>query len=493
MSHRSPLQSLLFLLLVGLLAMITMWAFPKEGVKVIPSITLKYESLDDIFGGNDTTQLVSLEDSLFNIVGIDTVALRDSLDRVEKIRHEKVTSIQHADSTQSSLLKFYEALIKLKSSGGKVRILHYGDSQIEGDRMTRYIRNEFQKEYGGTGPGLEPAYQVIRTGAVRQNQSDNWKRYTVYGKKDSTVRHRNYGLLASFSRYFPPQDSIENVDTLSAWLEIKPAGYGYYRIKKFSQLSVLLGGNTKPVAVTITADSVVVFKDSLKANTFNRKIRVKFSSTPEAIKINFRGLDSPNVYALSLESKSGVIVDNIPLRGASGTLFRRINKTQLERQYAAEPIRLVILQFGGNSVPYIDTKVRAKKFGNYFKSNLRYMKAILPKASFLVIGPSDMATKVKGEFVTYPMLTTIRDEVQKAAFAEGAAYYDMFEVMGGENSMKDWVTNEPALAGGDYVHFTTKGAKKMATSFYEALLKDFDIYKGVPIDTLKPDSISNEN
>lgn len=157
MSHRSPLQSLLFLLLVGLLAMITMWAFPKEGVKISPSITLKYESLNDFFGEGDTTQLVSLEDSLFNIVGIDTVALRDSLDRIEKIRLDRVTSIQHADSTQSSLQKFYEALIKLKASRGKVRILHYGDSQIEGDRMTRYIRNEFQKEYGGTGPGLEPA------------------------------------------------------------------------------------------------------------------------------------------------------------------------------------------------------------------------------------------------------------------------------------------------------------------------------------------------
>lgn len=493
MKGRSPLQSLLFLLLVGLLAMITMWGFPKGGIAVTDSLSLEYESLESFFGSDDTISMVSIEDSLFNIVGIDTVALRDSLDRIAQLRLERVTNIQHPDSSVNSLQKFHESLISLKTNKGKVRILHYGDSQIEGDRMTRYIRNELQKEFGGNGPGFEPAYQVIPTSALRQDKSDNWIRYTAYGKKDTTLQHRNYGLLASFSRYCPPPDSIVNIDTLTAWLEIKPADYGYYRIKKFSQMSMLLGGNTSPVSITISSDSVIVFNDSLKANTFNRRIRVKFPATPETIKISFSGVDSPNVYGLSFESSTGVIVDNIPLRGASGTLFRGINKSQLERQYTAEPIRLVILQFGGNSVPYIDTKIRAAKFGNYFKSNLRYLKSILPNASLIVIGPSDMATKVKGEFVTYPMLETIRDEVQKATFSQGIPYYDMYEVMGGKNSMKDWVLAEPALAGGDYVHFTTRGAKKMAKSFYEALYRDFDLYKNTQLSTSPLDSIVNED
>ncbi|VAW29541.1 hypothetical protein MNBD_BACTEROID06-697, partial [hydrothermal vent metagenome] len=271
MNQQSPLQSLLFLMLVGLLALIAMWAFPKNGIKLSDSITLEYESLEEFFGVSDTAKITSVEDSLFNIVGIDTVALRDSLDRIAKIRWKLVSGIQHPDSLINSLQKFYKSLIKLKAKGGKVRILHYGDSQIEGDRMTRYIRNELQKEYGGTGPGFEPAFQVLRTSAIRQDQSDNWLRYTANGKKDSTIQHRNFGLLASFSRYCPPVDSIENTDTLSAWLEIKPASYGFYRVRKFSQMSMLLGGNTKPVAIIISVDSTVVFRDSLKANTYNRK------------------------------------------------------------------------------------------------------------------------------------------------------------------------------------------------------------------------------
>ncbi len=491
MRGRSPLQTLLFLMLVGLLAMITMWGFPKNGVKFSDSITLEYESLEDFFGSTDTTELASIEDSLFSIIGLDSVALRDSLDLIAKLRYERVTSIQHSDSTRTSLTTFYKSLAKLKSKGGKIRVLHYGDSQIEGDRMTRIIRNELQKEFGGIGPGLVSAFQVIPTPVVKQDQSDNWVRFTAYGKKDSTLLHRNFGQLASFSRFAPLPDTIENVDTLSAWLEIKHANYGFYRIKKFSKMKLLLGGNTSPVAITISADSVIVFMDSLNANTFNRKIELNFKSTPSVIKIEFKGLDSPDVYGISLEGNSGVIVDNIPLRGASGTLFRRISSSHLKSQYSTEPIRLVILQFGGNSVPYIDTKPRAKKFGNYFKSNLRYLKSMLPKASFLVIGPTDMATKVKSEFVTYPNLETIRDEIQSAAKAEGAAYFDMYEVMGGKNSMKDWVTADPPLAGADYVHFTSKGANKMAKSFYAALRKDYDKYLGIPVDTVQIDSLKH--
>ena len=105
MSHRSPLQTLLFLLLVGLLAMITMWVFPKDGITISDSISLEYESLDEFFGDNDST-ITSIEDSLFSIAGIDSVALRDSLNKVAQIRFERVTSIQHPDSSINSLQNF---------------------------------------------------------------------------------------------------------------------------------------------------------------------------------------------------------------------------------------------------------------------------------------------------------------------------------------------------------------------------------------------------
>ena len=452
-----------------------MCVFPKSGISIADTITLKYETLDPFFDSFYASDLMDA-DSLIKLVGIDSNVFRESVGKSVKLRSERVLEIQHSDPDRSSLSAFYDSLTRLKSDGGKVRVLYYGDSQIECDRMTNYIRNEFQKEYGGSGPGLELAYQVIPTGAVRQTKSVNWKRYAAYGRKSRSVKHNNYGLLASFSRYKSLKKSSKKSKILSAWLEIKPASYGYKRLRKFSQMSLWLGGNKEDVEIKISANSKTVFTDELKAETFNRKINVNFPSTPRRIKISFKGLDSPDVYGLSFESEEGIIVDNIPLRGCSGTIFSGINKTLLERQFAHEPVKLVILQFGGNILPHIDTEAEAKRYGEAIRENLKYFKSILPESSLLVVGPSDMATKIKGKFVTYPFLENIRDHMQRAANAEGAAYYDMFEVMGGKNSILKWIKAKPRLARRDYVHFTTKGAKKMAMSLYQALRKDNEKY-----------------
>ncbi len=53
----------------------------------------------------------------------------------------------------------------------------------------------------------------------------------------------------------------------------------------------------------------------------------------------------------------------------------------------------------------------------------------------------------------------------------------MYEVMGGKNSMPKWVNAEPKLAAKDYIHFTPKGAKKIAEEFYSKLIGLYDEYK----------------
>ena len=49
---------------------------------------------------------------------------------------------------------FQTFLDSLRYSKGQVRIIYYGDSQIEGDRITSYLRHTLRKGHGGTGPGL---------------------------------------------------------------------------------------------------------------------------------------------------------------------------------------------------------------------------------------------------------------------------------------------------------------------------------------------------
>ena len=52
-----------------------------------------------------------------------------------------------------------------------VRIVHYGDSQIEGDRMTEYLRYRLQKKFGGCGVGTVPPTEIkgIRSSLVNNS------------------------------------------------------------------------------------------------------------------------------------------------------------------------------------------------------------------------------------------------------------------------------------------------------------------------------------
>jgi len=67
--------------------------------------------------------------------------------------------------------------------------------------------------------------------------------------------------------------------------------------------------------------------------------------------------------------------------------------------------------------------------------------------------------------------------MKETALENGAAFWDMFSVMGGENSMIEWVQNQPAWATSDYIHFTEKGAARIGELFYESFMIYYNFYR----------------
>ncbi|MEQ9231631.1 MAG: GDSL-type esterase/lipase family protein, partial [Cyclobacteriaceae bacterium] len=202
-----------------------------------------------------------------------------------------------------------------------------------------------------------------------------------------------------------------------------------------------------------------------------------FVRSPEMIRLEFEAVSSPDIYGLRLENDYGIVMDNIPMRGASGTYFGKINHTEMSTQFANTAPELIVLQFGGNTLPYIEDEERAGKYGGWMASQIRYLKRMNPTTDFVLIGPSDMSIKEGTKYVTYPLLPAVRDALRTAALDHGCGYWDMYEVMGGRNSMPSWVSADPPLAAPDYVHFTRDGARKIAGLFFDALMKDYEEYK----------------
>jgi lysophospholipase L1-like esterase len=168
------------------------------------------------------------------------------------------------------------------------------------------------------------------------------------------------------------------------------------------------------------------------------------------------------------------MVDNIAMRGSSGTFFHQINATQLKEFYDYFQVKLIILQFGGNVLPSIKDPAMAVNYGNYIRYQISIIKKLAPQASIIFVGPSDMSIKSGTEYVTYPYLEATRDAIKKAVLESDCAFFDMYDCMGGKNSMPSWVDQK--LAATDYTHFSPQGARKIATMFYSALINEYNAY-----------------
>jgi len=516
-----PFHILIFMLSVFLGMFILSLIIPKDGVKVTEDWTVYFPTLEETFSSQedkyvDITEIVEknqvpdtlLEQNQESDVNLEKGYLKDSsivYYQPLNIKPGEVRQkIEYGKNGKKALYSFFKQLSGLAKSGQLIRVLHYGDSQIEADRMTSYLRYKLQSQFGGAGPGLIPVMQPygFKSPAVIETEGE-WKRYPGFGKRDSTVWHRRYGVLASFSRFSPitypdpvivvdsaSADSVANApiietveDTVqsveekkiyTASLTVRHSPYGVRNLKKYTQARLFYGYNTKPFNLKLYTGETLFSDNTLIASNSLQVKRWLFESTPEYLRFEFSGEDSPDIFALALDGVRGVAVDNIPLRGSGGLVFTNTDQTLLGSIYRKLNVKLVILQFGGNVAPGM-----RENYDFYERSFLRQIRAIqrlIPNVSILVIGLGDMSLKEKDTYVSYPNVKLIRDALKNASFRAGCAFWDMFEAMGGENSMPSWVFAEPALAQKDFVHFTIRGSKIIAKMFYRALMLEYENY-----------------
>ena len=204
---------------------------------------------------------------------------------------------------------------------------------------------------------------------------------------------------------------------------------------------------------------------------------VRFELPDSTTRVSLTAAGYADLYGILLDSKTGVRMDNVAMRGCSGTIFTSMDADQLRSFYRTENVRLILLQFGGNSVPYLNTDKGISTYLASIRKQIRYLQGLAPEAKIIFVGPSDMATVVSGKRQSYPRLSGIVDSLRVSANACGAAYWDIYGVMGGENSMIRWVQARPALAGSDYVHFTLAGSQRVGEMFCDALFLYYDYYR----------------
>lgn len=484
-----PFKILLFLLSVFAILFLVSFFFPEDGIKIHNKFTIHFVTHEEIFHKDaivykDISEILSqnlvLYDSLPTADILFEVADQANLDSSrsnEDSLQINIHRIEFPANDSSILFPIFRQLKGLKTSGKLIRILHYGDSQIEQDRMTSYIRSRLQDRFGGSGIGLRPAVSLYGFQlSLRHYASDNWMRYTAFGNTNLGLDHNRYGVLASFARFTPYSDDDIQPDANShtAWIQLIEPGKVKSSTGKYNRCQIYYGNCTEPVMYELYTNDVLFDVDFLLPTMDVGEKSWHFEKPPSNLKIEFTGYVSPDFYCIALDGDRGIAVDNIPMRGSSGLVFTKIDQSLLKDMYKALNVKMLLLQFGGNAVPYIASNY--SWYEKKFTSQLLMLKKICPGVPIIVIGVSDMSLKEKDKIISYPNLESIRDALKKATFNAGCAYWDMYEAMGGANSMPAWVYAEPPLASTDFIHFNSKGARIMAEMFYDAFIYEYENY-----------------
>lgn len=475
-------QVLIFLCSVLFLIVGICLFFPKEGFTLLDK-TFRFPTLVEAMTkkSHDTEtaeeklakaeaelQFKIEQDSLrkvYEIEKADSLAFIDTLRSYQKLVCQVDARIDCPDDDVSILFPLFDELDKCKTSNNAVHILHYGDSQIEQDRITGYIRERLQNYFGGWGPGLVPAVQPIPSMSVDQSVSDSLPRFIADGTMRQKLSHDRYGVLGQMAL-----QKRTNSFSFAArnWKKTFP------HVKKFSKVSLFIGNSGADFSARISYNGKDSTQNIVEAQPDMSILTWNLNENVSRFSLKLTG--EAELYAVFMGSKNGVSMTNVPLRGSSGTFFTKISRHLLNETMEALNTRLIILEFGGNATPYLKTEEGVENYKNSIVSQIKYLKKCCPRALILLIGPADMSTMVEGNLQSYPFLEVTIDALRNAALENGAMFWNMYQVMGGKDSMIKWVGHSPAWAASDYIHFTEQGANRIAEVFVKSFFNTYDYY-----------------
>lgn len=440
---KNRLSESLWLCIIIITGLLVLSAIPKFSIH---SLTFKrINLLADVEVRDVDSVEAAFKDSL--------VSKQDSvIQLVKEYCRPGLTCIEDYSGDSTALYKFHKALADLSKSPRPVRIAFYGDSFIEGDIFCGSFRDSLQAVFGGRGVGFVPiTSSVAGFRKTIKHSFDNWRTSNLISRTDSTAEYGPAGYC------FVPLEGN--------WVEYRPARQRFLR--EFNTVKLYYKNYRKAaVRFSINEDTtqwVVPLRRSSALQEWVYK-----GKGLKSIRFTFEPFDSLRLFGASFEGGSGVYVDNFSLRGNSGISLTGISRSMLSKFNTYRGYKLVILQFGLNMVVEDSLNYRA-----YVKRMVRVidnMKKAFPEASFLLLSVSDRSSNSRGRFETMNAIPAMRNAQRMIAQETGIAFWDLFEAMGGMNSMVRFVTAKPALAAKDYTHVNFNGGRKLAHALAGSIL-----------------------
>lgn len=425
------------LLLMGLFPQLSVFGHPLRPVNLLSDLYPKEDSLDAT-QAEDAMLLPPPPKPAF----------------VETCPTGKVCIEDYSDDSQRGMQPFYKALDELVAGKRLVKIAYYGDSFVEGDILTADLREMLQDKYGGCGVGYSPITSI--SSGFRMTTRQTAEGFTRHSIMDSVYFDRS---LQDISNHYFKADA-------EASIRFRGQTRNYAHLDTFYHAAFFFNPYEEA-----TISAVVNGKGALSKKYKGNQLQVaEVEGKIGSVTFSVQEADTSALfYGVAMDGDSGIALDNLSMRGASGINVRAVPAKMMRRFYELRPYDLVILQYGLN----VATKL-GSNYDSYYKSmksTIDHIKECFPRAGILVVSVADRDYKTpEGEVRTMPGIRNLVRYQQNLAAEEGVAFWNMFEAMGGNESMKTLVDAKPSMANYDYTHINVRGGRHLAGLLFEALV-----------------------
>ncbi len=391
------------------------------------------------------------------LVGVVVATMTPTTATAQRGRGSKakaVTVRPVAIQNGKALGHFHRALSELAAGKRRrVRVYHFGDSNIAADMWTGYVRNALQERFGDGGAGylLPPPHGSYHWGGTKVRAGPGF----------STRRH-------GFAKLFGPRDGLWGLAGAAmeglgagAWFEARiPASPGGSTF----ELHLLGQQPSGRVAVVIDRRRPDVV-DTLHPS--QGLIRQIWPLGPESHIIKGQVVSSRPVRVLGMVSERnqpGVVYDTLGINGHRITAVNLWNVPLLATEFRQRPPDLIVLSYGANEG--LSEDLSLDRLEGQMRKAVLTVRRLAPDASVLLVGPVAMCP-------VRPKVTKVADIQRRVAPEYGAGFWDTRQVSGGPGSLCHWIATDRTLVSRDRLHLRKAGYELIAREFTTALLAGY--------------------
>lgn len=364
-----------------------------------------------------------------------------------------VECIQNFTDSKFPLDQLFNKLIAAKRGQTKVRIAWFGDSFTDADLVVSDLRDTLQSVFGGNGVGFVPITSEAPGYRLSVGHAfGGWNTSSVISRNGSS----NFGINGF--NYKPDSANF-----------VRFAGSRKFKhTRKFDIFRLFYAAN-RPVEARISLNDTVRHNIVLPESSMPEMYTVGLNNIKK-VKLNIPRTTGITIFGASLEDSTGFYIDNFSIKGNSGISLLSIPTSNMVKFDSLLNYDLVVMQFGLNAV-----SANTRNYTDYMDGMSKLIvkfRRVFPNTPILLFSVSDRSERKQGAYVTMKSIKGLVNAQQKLAYDNKLLFWNLYQAMGGENSMARFVASNPPLANKDYTHLNFQGGRKIGLTFARSFIHE---------------------